>query len=138
LSRYLAMARYTSPCIYCGDEVSVCSFLGSQFRVPVSKAFGNPNPCSSEDLDTGNIASSSKGASPSQRAHQSKKAVSSQKRSTFKLSSICKKKALQQTKKVADKESEASPEPLYKAVILREMIRLGRQPNIMLKKSARS
>nr|XP_044250853.1 uncharacterized protein LOC108063681 [Drosophila takahashii] len=139
------MSKYTSAykgsCIYCGDEVSVCSFLGRQFRVPVSKAFDNPNSCSSEDL-----ASPSKRASPSQRARQSKKAGSSQKRSAFKVSSIYRKKrtnaslkkALHQKKRTADKESDGSPEPLFKAVILREMIRLGRQPNIMVKKSARS
>ncbi|XP_016962268.1 uncharacterized protein LOC108032777 [Drosophila biarmipes] len=137
------ISPYKSTCIYCSDEVSVCSFLGYQSRIPVDKSLAISSCSSSEDLGTGNA--SSKRSFPSQGSRQTKKPKSSLKGSSFKKTGKCQKqrpnsammKALQQ-KQQLDKESERTPEPFFKAIILREMIRLGRQPKIMTEKTAKS
>jgi len=135
---------FKSSCIYCSDEVSVCSFLGYRSRIPVDKSLARSSSCSSEDSGTENA--SSKRAYPSQRSRQSKKPKSTLKCSTFKKPSKCQKqrpnpsikKALKEKRKLNKESESCSPEPLFKAVILREMIRLGRQPKTTFGKVAES
>ncbi|XP_039501259.1 uncharacterized protein LOC120457825 [Drosophila santomea] len=143
---YLTMPNYTTPyrnrCIGCGAEEPVRSIQGCQFKVPQIKDLNKPHSCGLEDFPSEKL--SSKKAMGCHSHRQSKKHRNSYRRKLnngLKWSPICTKKRanpdvvhLRQPKQ----KSVMSSEPFYKAVILREMIRLGRQPNRKFEKAARN
>ncbi|XP_052853675.1 uncharacterized protein LOC128263055 [Drosophila gunungcola] len=129
------MSNYTSPfkrsCIHCGVAVSVCSFLGRQVRIPACKASVSPIHSDLEEKRT----------SPSQRARQLAKSKTVPRKRSSK--GIKKRpnpiiKGLAQKLKSAEKQPQGSSEPLFKSVILREMMRLGRRPSAKFRKAAMS
>ncbi|XP_017121278.1 uncharacterized protein LOC108142094 [Drosophila elegans] len=132
---YLAMSNYSSPfqssCIHCGVAVSVCSFLGRQVRIPASKTSVSPIFGDLEEKRT----------SPRQRARQlAKSKTVPQKRSSKRIKKRPNPimKGLAQKLKSAGKQPQGSSVPLFKSVILREMMRLRRRPNAKFMKAATS
>ncbi|XP_043648827.1 uncharacterized protein LOC122617156 isoform X2 [Drosophila teissieri] len=143
---YLTMPYYTTPyknrCIGCGAEEPIRSFLGCQIKVPQNKDLDKPHSCGLQDFTSQKL--SLKKAIGCRRHRQSKKHRNSYRRKLnngLKWSPTSAKK--QANPKVAHLLQQkpitlVSSEPFYKAVILREMIRIGRQPNRKFAKDARN
>ncbi|KQS70375.1 uncharacterized protein Dere_GG26270 [Drosophila erecta] len=143
---YLTRPNYTTPyksqCIGCGAEVPVSSILGCHFKVPQNKDLDKPHSCGLQDF-TAASSTSSKRASSHQHHRQLRKHRNGSRRrliNYFKWTPSCTQKRANPdvTKLLQPKRKSAkSSEPFYKAVILREMIRLGRQPNRKFERAAR-
>ncbi|XP_016977673.1 uncharacterized protein LOC108043468 isoform X2 [Drosophila rhopaloa] len=116
------MPSYTSHlkrcCTCCGVEMFVCALKGCQCRNP-GEPCTSPNFTGFEKSNAENHTAP-ESASPSQQARI-----------------LTKSKITPLRKGLAVTKKQGSSVPVFKAVILREMIRLGRQPNLKFKQAAR-
>ncbi|XP_033159969.1 uncharacterized protein LOC117140904 [Drosophila mauritiana] len=121
---------YTSRCISCGVAVST---KGCLFKVSQNEVQDTLNSCGSEDVTSN--APTSKISNPRKRHSQIKRKRNSSHRKLINGFKLSPKKPFTPfvKKQILLMSSEHS---LYKAVILREMIRLGRKPNRKFEKAA--
>ncbi|XP_016977671.1 uncharacterized protein LOC108043468 isoform X1 [Drosophila rhopaloa] len=136
------MPSYTSHlkrcCTCCGVEMFVCALKGCQCRNP-GEPCTSPNFTGFEKSNAENHTAP-ESASPSQQARILTKSKITPLRKGLAVTKKRKSpiiRGLKSKLKLVLQTTEGSSVPVFKAVILREMIRLGRQPNLKFKQAAR-